>query len=62
MEYIVRAEEQFIPRIKEIFNVTWESEVLKGLIFIESGLSDEELSKIEGIISCREGRVGTFNV
>jgi hypothetical protein len=60
MTYIVKAEPSRAKGIKQKLNVTWESKVLEGLIFIES----DDINKIintDGIISCREEEIGTFN-
>ena len=59
--YIVKAESNKISDIEKRFNVTWKSEFLEGLIFIESDESVDIIGGFDGIISCREQRVGTFN-
>jgi ethanolamine utilization protein EutP (predicted NTPase) len=59
--YIVKADMNKIQDIEKRFNVTWKSGFLEGLIFIESTESEEVISNFDGIISCREQRIGTFN-
>lgn len=59
--YIVKADISKIKDIERRFNVTWKSEFLEGLIFIESTESEEVISNFDGIISCREQIIGTFD-
>ena len=59
--YIVKVDMNKIDNIEKRFNVTWKSKFLEGLIFIESTESEEVISNFDGIISCREQRIGTFD-
>lgn len=59
--YIVKADTDKINDIKKVLNVTWESKFLKGLIFVESDSQDNILAT-DGILSCREEDIGTFDV
>lgn len=61
MNYIVRVEPSKIKNIEALFNVTWKSRVLEGLIFIESDAPPEYIRSFDGVIHCRLERRGTWN-
>jgi hypothetical protein len=58
MRYIVRIDPKCILTLKEKFKIVWESKVLKDLIFIESELSEDEISKEDGVLICRQEAEG----